>query len=227
MADDPKEPIGVIPDDERRVRVASLLLKLRSLGFSDRRVLNALEKIPRDLFVPEDLVAYAYEDRALPIECGQTISAPSVVALMTVELAITDRHKVLEIGAGSGYQTAILALLGRRVTTLERYRLLIQTAEKRWEKLGLTNISVVLADGSQGWKRQAPFDRIMVTAACEEAPSKLVAQLTDGGILIAPIGRADQVQRLTSFQKFDTRVETRDLGAVRFVPIVSGIAQNL
>ena len=164
MTDDPKKPIGVIPDEERRVRVASLLLRLRSLGISDRRVLNALEKVPRDLFVPEDLVDYAYDDRALPIECGQTISAPSVVAMMSVELNITDRHKVLEIGTGSGYQTAILALLGRRVTTLERFRLLIQGAQKRWEQLGLTNISVVQADGSHGWKRQAPFDRILVTA---------------------------------------------------------------
>lgn len=227
MADDRNKPVGVIPYEQQRVRIASLLLKLRSAGISDRRVLNAIEKVPRDLFVPQDLAEYAYEDRALPIECGQTISAPSVVAAMTAELDISDRHKVLEIGTGSGYQTAILARLARRVTTLERYKLLLQGAQQRWDRLGLNNIIAIQADGSLGWQRQAPFDRIIVTAACAQAPSKLVAQLTDGGILIAPIGRSDQVQRLTLFQKFGTRVETRDLGGVRFVPLVSGIAQNL
>ena len=186
-----------------------------------------LNRCPRELFVPGDLAEYAYEDRALPIECGQTISAPSIVATMTAELDINDRHKVLEIGTGSGYQTAILAQLARRVTTLERYKLLLQGAEERWKQLGLSNISAIQADGSLGWKRQAPFDRILVTAACPEAPSKLVAQLIDGGILIAPIGRTEQVQRLTLFQKFGIKVETRDLAGVRFVPLVSGVAHNM
>ncbi len=227
MAKDGKTPPGLFPEEERRVLVASLLLKLRSLGISDRRILNAMEMVPRELFVPEDLTEYAYEDRALPIECGQTISAPSIVATMTAALDVNDRHKVLEIGTGSGYQTAILAQLARRITTLERYRLLLQSAEKRWVQLGLNNISAIQADGSLGWKRQAPFDRILVTAACVQAPSKLVAQLTDGGILIAPIGRTERVQRLTLFQKFGIQVETRDLGGVRFVPLVTGVAQNL
>ena len=227
MAQDGRNPPGVFPVEERRVRVASLLLKLRSFGISDRRVLNAIESVPRELFVPDELAEFAYEDRALPIECGQTISAPSIVATMTAELEINDRHKVLEIGTGSGYQTAILAQLARRVTTLERYKLLLQGAEERWKQLGLSNISAIQADGSLGWKRQAPFDRILVTAACPEAPSKLVAQLTDGGILIAPIGRTEQVQRLTLFQKFGIQVETRDLAGVRFVPLVSGVAHNM
>jgi len=214
-------------DEESRIRIASLLLKLRSAGISDRRVLNALETVPRDLFVPEEWASYAYEDRALPIECGQTISAPSVVAIMTAALEVNDRHKVLEVGTGSGYQSAILARLARRVTTLERYRTLIHRAEGRWAALGINNISAVQADGGLGWSRQAPFDRIMVTAACEEAPAKLVAQLVEEGILIAPVGRSDDVQRLTLFQKYGTRVDTRDLGAVRFVPMISGVAQNL
>ena len=227
MTQDGRNSPGVFPLEERRVRVASLLLKLRSFGISDRRVLNAIESVPRELFVPDDLAEYAYEDRALPIECGQTISAPSIVATMTAELDVNDRHKVLEIGTGSGYQTTILAQLARRITTLERYKLLLQGAERRWKALGLSNISAIQADGSLGWKRQAPFDRILVTAACAEAPSKLVAQLNDGGILIAPIGRTDGVQRLTLFQKFGIRVERRDLAGVRFVPLVSGVAHNM
>ena len=227
MVDDPEQNMESEFGDDTRVRVASLVLRLRSTGVSDRRVLNAIEAIPRNLFVPDEWQAMAYDDRALPIECGQTISAPSIVATMTAALALNDRHKVLEIGTGSGYQSAILARLVRRVTTLERYKTLIRLAEARWESLGIRNISAIQSDGSQGWKQQAPFDRILVTAACPEAPSRLVAQLVEEGILIAPIGSSDNVQRLTLFQKFGTRVDTRDLGGVRFVPIVPGIAQNL
>jgi len=227
MADEPWSRQNGETDDETRVRVASLMLRLRSSGVSDRRVLNAIEAIPRDLFVPDEFREMAYEDRALPIECGQTISAPSVVATMTAALHLGDRHKVLEVGTGSGYQTAILARLARRVTTLERYKTLIQLAESRWARLGIGNISAIQSDGTLGWKQQAPFDRILITAACPEAPSKLVAQLAEEGILIAPIGGSETVQRLTFFQKFGTRVDTRDLGGVRFVPLVAGIAQNL
>ena len=227
MADEPWSRQNGETDDETRVRVASMMLRLRSSGVSDRRVLNAIESIPRDLFVPDEFREMAYEDRALPIECGQTISAPSVVATMTAALQLGDRHKVLEVGTGSGYQAAILARLARRVTTLERYKTLIQLAESRWARLGIGNISAIQSDGTLGWKQQAPFDRILITAACPEAPSKLVAQLAEEGILIAPIGSSEAVQRLTFFQKFGTRVDTRDLGGVRFVPLVAGVAQNL
>jgi protein-L-isoaspartate(D-aspartate) O-methyltransferase len=213
--------------EEARVRVASMVLRLRSAGISDRRVLNAIETIPRNVFVPAEWQDMAFEDRALPIECGQTISAPSVVALMTSALELHDRQKVLEIGTGSGYQSAILAKLVRRVTTLERYKTLMQQAQARWTSLGIGNITAIQADGMQGWPRQAPFDRILVTAACPQAPAKLVSQLAEEGILIAPIGATDKAQRLTLFQKFGTRVDTRDLGGVRFVPVVPGIAQNL
>ena len=218
------------PDDtgsDHRINAASLILRLRALGISDRRVLNAMETVPREMFVPPEYADHAYDDRALPISCGQTISAPSVVALMTARLDVRDRHKVLEIGSGSGYQTAILAKLARRVTTIDRYRSLVSEAEVRWEALGLSNISAMTGDGTAGWSRQAPFDRILVTAAAEKAPSNLVAQLVDGGILIAPLGPADSVQRLTLFEKDGEQVETRDLGAVRFVPLVAGVAQNL
>jgi len=213
--------------DDHRIKAASLILRLRALGVSDRRVLNAMETVPREKFVPPEFADHAYDDRALPISCGQTISAPSVVALMTAQLDVRDRHKVLEIGTGSGYQTAILAKLARRVTTIDRYHSLVREAEARWQALGLRNISAMTGDGMAGWSRQAPFDRILVTAAAEKAPSNLVAQLVDGGILIAPLGPADDVQRLTLFEKDGEQVETRDLGAVRFVPLVAGVAQNL
>lgn len=212
---------------DHRIQAASLILRLRALGISDRRVLNAIETVPREMFVPAEYADYAYDDRALPISCGQTISAPSIVALMTAQLDVRDRHKVLEIGTGSGYQTAILAKLARRVTTIERYRSLVREAEVRWEAIGLRNISAMAGDGTAGWSRQAPFDRILITAAAEKAPANLVAQLVDGGILIAPLGPADGVQRLTLFAKDGERIETRDLGAVRFVPLVAGVAQNL
>ena len=210
-----------------RVKAASLILRLRALGISDRRVLNAIETVPREMFVSPEFADRAYDDRALPISCGQTISAPSVVALMTAQLDVRDRHKVLEIGTGSGYQTAILAKLARRVTTIDRFRSLVRDAETRWAALGLRNITAMTEDGTAGWSPQAPFDRILVTAAAEKAPSNLVAQLVDGGILIAPLGPADGVQRLTLFEKDGEDVETRDLGAVRFVPLVAGVAQNL
>jgi len=215
------------PDPDGRIRLASMILKLRELGISNRRVLAAIETVPREMFVPEEYRGDAYLDRALPIECGQTISAPSVVAMMTAALEVEERHHVLEIGTGSGYQAAILAKLARRVTTLERFRTLLEGAEKRWQALGITNITGVVSDGSKGWPAQAPFDRILVTAAAAAAPAKLVAQLVDGGVLISPVGPADGVQRLTLFRKDGTTVETRDLGAVRFVPLVEGVARNL
>ncbi|WP_245615555.1 protein-L-isoaspartate(D-aspartate) O-methyltransferase [Afifella pfennigii] len=217
----------VEPDPDARIRLASLILRLRELGISNRRVLAAIETVPREVFVPEEYRDEAYLDRALPIACGQTISAPSVVAMMTAALEPEERHHALEIGTGSGYQAAILAKLCRRVTTLERYRTLLEGAETRWAALGITNIAGIVADGSKGWPAGAPFDRILVTAAAAVAPAKLVAQLVDGGILVAPVGPADGVQRLTLFRKEGTKVETRDLGAVRFVPLLEGVARNL
>ena len=216
------------PDQQMvRVRIAALILSLRTMGIADRRVLRAMETVPREQFVPEEWREQAYEDRALPIACGQTISAPSVVAMMSAALEVSERHTVLEIGTGSGYQSAILARLARRVTTIDRYRTLIKAAEARWQALAITNITAIAADGTLGWPRQAPFDRILVTAAAEKAPAKLVSQLVDGGILVAPVGPPDGIQRLTAFRKEGTRVDTRDLGGVRFVPLMAGVAENL
>lgn len=211
--------------EDLRIRAASLVLHLRSLGIADRAVLNAIETVPRTLFVPEEWRDQAYSDRALPIDCGQTISPPSLVGLMTAALDLSDRHGVLEIGAGSGYHTAILARLARRVTTVERFRTLIKAAEARWQALGIRNISAVAADGLQGWPRQAPFDRILVTAALPVPPARLIAQLSDTGILVAPIGV--EQQRLTLFQRIGQKVDTRHLGLVRLEPVIPGMAQNL
>jgi protein-L-isoaspartate(D-aspartate) O-methyltransferase len=134
---------------------------------------------------------------------------------------------VLEIGTGSGFQTAVLARLARRVTTIERFRTLLKSAERRWHALGVGNISTVVGDGALGWPRQAPFDRIMLTAAVTEPPVKLIAQLSDSGVLIAPLGEANASQRLILFQRIGKHVDVRDLGAVRFLPLVPGVAQNL
>jgi protein-L-isoaspartate(D-aspartate) O-methyltransferase len=153
--------------------------------------------------------------------------APSVVAKMTVALDVCDLHSVLEIGTGCGYQTAILARLARRVTTIERFRTLSKAAEERFQTLGIRNISALVGDGLKGWKQQAPFDRILVTAACAEPPIKVITQLSDSGILIAPIGPAEGPQRLTLFQRIGVNVDTRDLGPTRFLPIVPGAARTL
>lgn len=209
--------------DDALVRRAALILRLRSIGVRDRDVLRAIETVPRERFVPEEFRDVAYEDQALPIGGGQTISAPSVVALMTDALELTPRSQVLEVGTGSGYQTAVLARLARRVTTIERDRRLHRQAIDRFEALGLRNVSAVVADGREGWSRQAPFDAIMVTAAMPEVPHRLIEQLAEGGRLVVPIGEADQEQRLTLFVR-GSEVETRDLGAVLFVPIGEGLS---
>ena len=217
----------LLEEEAMRVNAASLILKLRGLGISDRGVLRAIELVPRSLFVPKPWRRHAYADRALPIECGQTICAPSVVGLMTAALDVSDRHSVLEIGTGSGYQAAVLAHLARRVTTIDRFRTLVRAAERRWLGLNLRNISAVTADGAQGWSRQAPFDRILVSAASPTPPVKLITQLSDNGILVAPIGPADGEQRLTLVQRIGGKFDTRDLGPARFLPLVPGVAQNL
>lgn len=214
-------------DDETRMYAASLILKLRSMGITDHGVLKALETVPRSLFIPPEFRRWAYEDRALPIACGQTISAPSVVGLMTHALDVSDRHSVLEIGTGSGYQTAVLARLARRVTSIDRFRTLVRAAERCWQSIGIRNISAVAADGLQGWKLQAPFDRIMMTVAVTEPPGKLIAQLSDTGILVVPVGAPNGTQRLTLFQRIGKSIDTRDVAGVRFLPAVVGVAQNL
>ena len=208
---------------ERKMR---FLFAIRSHGVTDARVLAAMEAIDRGLFVRGLFAERAYEDMPLPISCGQTISQPSVVGLMTQALEVGPRHKVLEVGTGSGYQAAVLAQLARRVYTVERHRRLVQEARALFGRLDLGNITCVLGDGTQGLPEQAPFDRIIVTAAAEDAPGPLLAQLRIGGIMVLPVGQSDAVQSLIRVRRSETGLEYDELRNVRFVPLVEGLGQD-
>jgi protein-L-isoaspartate(D-aspartate) O-methyltransferase len=207
-------------------RKIELIMKLRNQGVRDVRVLEAVERIPRELFVPESLALDAYADEAMPIACGQTISQPFVVAFMTDRLQVSARMKVLEIGTGSGYQTAILSLLCRRVYTIERHRSLLAGAQARFDHLGLTNITTMLGDGFKGWPAQAPFDRIIVTAAARELPEALLEQLAESGIMIIPVER-ERGQELLRITKEGQRNRLETLLPVRFVPLVAGMPRDI
>ncbi|MCH8489336.1 MAG: protein-L-isoaspartate(D-aspartate) O-methyltransferase [Oceanicaulis sp.] len=208
-------------------RLIQLVMALRSAGISDKRVLAAMERTPRALFVPEGFADQAYENRALPIDCGQTISQPFVVAAMTEALQVDDRCKVLEIGTGSGYQAAVLARLARRVYTIERYRTLAREAGERFAALRLTTIVQRTGDGTKGWPEQAPFDRIMITAGASERPDALLDQLKPGGICVAPVQNG-AVQTLMRYRRAEAgTISEEALFDVRFVPLVAGEAKAL
>jgi protein-L-isoaspartate(D-aspartate) O-methyltransferase len=213
-----------LDEDARRAR---MVLALRSNGVSDAKVVAAIEQTPRDLFVPDLFRERSWEDSALPIACGQTISQPLIVGLMTQALRIEWRSRVLEIGTGSGYQTAVLAKIARYVYSVERYRTLLGEAEGRLKALGLQNVITRFGDGGEGWPEQAPFDRIMVTAAADGEPTKLLSQLKPGGVLVAPVGRGpvQMLKRYAGDGKGGFTVE--DLGEVRFVPLLPGVAKEL
>jgi protein-L-isoaspartate(D-aspartate) O-methyltransferase len=202
-------------------------LSLRRRGISDRLVLRAMEDIPRDVFVLPADRAHAWRDTALAIACGQTISQPFVVAYMTEQLQLSANHRVLEIGTGSGYQAAILSKLTRDVLSVERYRTLAESARARLERLGLHNVEVMLGDGFALADNLGSFDRIIVTAAMEEVPPSLADRLEDNGILIAPIGPQNGVQRLVRMRRSGTAFERKELVDVRFVPALQGIAREL
>ena len=203
-------------------RVVRLLMELRQEGIRDTAVLSAIERTPREGFVPETLVDQAYENTALPIESGQTISQPLVVAAMTEALELAGRETVLEIGTGSGYQAAVLSALCRRVYTVERHANLMAGAVAGFERLGLTNIVTRVADGSLGWPEAAPFDRIIVTAAAPEIPAALLDQLKPDGILVIPVGRAGAGQELLKIRRTEDGFEETAFMPVRFVPLVPG-----
>ena len=198
------------------------LFSLRKAGVVDKQVLDAMERVDRKKFVNGVFSEKAYEDTPLPIACGQTISQPTVVGLMTQALQVTSRDKVLEVGTGSGYQAAILSLLARRVYTIERHSLLVSNATKVFPKLNMSNITTILSDGGHGLEQQAPFDRIIVTAASDDPPASLLSQLKIGGIMIIPVGQSDNMQKLIKIAKTDGGYEYQDLQAVRFVPLVAG-----
>jgi len=203
-----------------------LLMELRRTGIGNARVLGAIEKTPREKFVPSAFEDQAYENLALPIGQGQTVSQPYVVALMTEKLELGERHNVLEIGTGSGYQTAVLSRLCRRVFSVERHRQLLRDAERRFGELRLRNIVCRFGDGTKGWPEQVPYDRVLVTAAADEVPAALIEGLAAGGVLIAPVGEDHRGQQLVRIRRHDHGFSTEELGLVRFVPLVAGLPRR-
>ena len=209
------------------VRMIRLLMELRRQGIADTDVLSAMETTPRELFVPGVFQDRAYDNTALPIDAGQTISQPYVVAFMTAALELKPTHRVLEVGTGTGYQTAILAKLAKRVYTIERHAVLAGEAEERFRKLKLFNIDVRVSDGARGWPGQAPFDRIIVTAAArEKPPQELLNQLNIKGLIVIPIDRGGQGQVLVRVKRTAQGFQSTDLLPVKFVPMMEGVAKS-
>jgi protein-L-isoaspartate(D-aspartate) O-methyltransferase len=223
--DDPprREPVIVEPGVARM----EFLLGLRRRGIVDQNVLRAMDEVPRNVFVMEAYRDDAYGDHALPIACGQTISQPYVVAYMTEQLGLRPEHRVLEIGTGSGYQAAILSRLAREVVSVERYKTLAESAGKRLDRLGYRNVKIVTGDGLAGAPAEAPYDRIMVTAAAESIPDALVEQLAAGGVMVLPLGPHESAQQIIKLTKHEKGLQREALIWVRFVPLLPGKAREL
>jgi protein-L-isoaspartate(D-aspartate) O-methyltransferase len=210
-------------------RRARLILDLRQAGITENALLNAIESIPRDRFVPAEFAEHAYEDVALPIACGQTTSRPTTVAgiVNALELGANRDFTILEIGTGSGFMTALMARLARRVYTVERYRTLTEDARKRFEELGLFNVISQSSDGSKGWPETAPFDRIVSTCAVEDVPDVWLDQLKPGGIMVLPIGTNEE-QSVVQIRKVASgKTETQPLAPSKFLHLVEGVAKQL
>jgi protein-L-isoaspartate(D-aspartate) O-methyltransferase len=214
-------------NDPKRIRIADLILRLRRAGVTDQRVVAAIEAVPRELFVPAEAQEQAYAERPLPIDCGQTISAPVIVGIMTNALDACERDRVLEVGTGSGYQAAVLARLCRRVYTIERFRTLTEAAEQRFRTLRIANITTLTGDGMNGWPEQAPFDRVVVTAAGETVPEALKKQVKVGGVIVMPVGPTDGIQKLVRLERTEDGFTEKVLADVRFVPLIPGKAARL
>jgi len=210
--------------EARKIR---LVMEMRQQGVTDQAVLSAIERIPRDVFIPEAFHDQAYENTALPIGQGQTISQPAVVGFMTQALELGPRMKVLEIGTGCGYQAAVLSKLCRRVYSIERYRELLREAEKRFNALRIGNVTTRWGDGMKGWREQEPFDRIILTAAAKKVPDELFEQLGENGILIAPIGRTTHDHVLVRYRRINAEWEPEELWPVRFVPLLDGTVNDV
>lgn len=210
-------------EDPRKIR---LIMELRQSGIKDTRVLSAIERVPRDVFVSPAFIDQAYENTALPIDQGQTISQPYVVAFMAEALELEERSKVLEVGTGSGYQAAVLSKLCRRVFSVERYRSLLRQAEANYKALGIHNVVTRYGDGTKGWPEQAPFDRIIVAAASTEVPQALKDQLATGGIMVIPVGRTTWEQKVMRLRREGDEFTTEDMLPVRFVPLVEGVVRE-
>jgi protein-L-isoaspartate(D-aspartate) O-methyltransferase len=209
------------------VRMIQLLMELRRQGITDTDVLSAMETTPREFFVPAVFQDRAYDNVALPIDAGQTISQPYVVAYMTAALELKPTNRVLEVGTGTGYQTAILAKLARRIYTVERHASLAEQAQDRLKKLKLFNVDVRVSDGSRGWPGQAPFDRVIVTAAAREnPPQELLNQLNIKGLIVIPIDRGVEGQVLVRIRRTAQGFQSTDLLPVKFVPLLEGVAKR-
>ncbi|MGY8936411.1 MAG: protein-L-isoaspartate(D-aspartate) O-methyltransferase [Alphaproteobacteria bacterium] len=205
--------------DAQKIR---LILELRQAGIIDTEILSAMEKVPRERFVPHAFEDRAYDGIALPIGHGQTISQPVVVAKMIMALNLNDRIKILEVGAGSGYQTAILSYLCRRVYAIERHRDLLIGAQNLLDEIRRYNVTAVLGDGTLGWPDQAPFERIIVSAAAPEIPENLTNQLAEGGVMVLPVGDQRRDQMIMRVIRREGVIHTENLWPVRFLPLVPG-----
>jgi protein-L-isoaspartate(D-aspartate) O-methyltransferase len=225
-AEPARDDIAEEPGDENVERM-EFLLSLRRRGISDAAVLRAIDAVPREKFVLPEFSDAAYADQAMPIACGQTISQPYVVAYMTEQLGITREHRVLEVGAGSGYQAAILAQLAGEVFTVERYRTLAEKARSVLAELGYANVTVIAGDGLKGVPAHAPYDRIIVTAAAEAIPQALTDELAVGGVMILPLGAHEGPQRLVKLTRGEEGITQEELIWVRFVPLLPGQAREL
>lgn len=210
------------PNDYSRLREDMVRQQIMARGVADPEVLEAMRKVPRHLFVPENYRDFSYRDHPLPIGQGQTISQPYVVAFMTEALDLKSTDRVLEIGTGSGYQAAVVAEIVKEVYTIEIIEELGKRARRTLEMLGYKNIRVKIGDGYKGWPEKGPFDAVIVTCAPERIPEALIEQLSDGGRMIVPVGRAGAVQRLVRAVKKKGKLETKEVMPVRFVPMVRG-----
>ena len=211
--------------EARKIR---LVMELRQQGITDQAVLSAIERVPREAFIPEAFHDQAYENTALPIGHGQTISQPSVVGFMTQALEVGGRMKILEVGTGCGYQAAVLAKLCRRVYSIERFRGLLLSTDTRLRELRINNVTTKWGDGIEGWPEQAPFDRMILTAAASNVPDSLLGQMTDDGIIIAPVGETTRDQSLVKFKHLPNGEWERELlWPVRFVPMLDGKISNM
>jgi len=205
----------------------AFVLRLRSRGLTDQKVLNAVSTLPRPLFVLPEHAGLAWRDLSLPIHCGQTITPPMLAATIAERLDVEPDHRILEVGTGSGYLTAVLARLARRVLTLDRWRTLITEAEERLRAVAILNVTMMVADGRQGWREQAPFDRIVMTAAVPQVPPALLDQLAPNGRMIVPIGERGGEHRLTLLTRGPDGLASTDLMTVRGTALIEGTAARL
>ncbi|MBD1546302.1 protein-L-isoaspartate(D-aspartate) O-methyltransferase [Roseibium aggregatum] len=226
-------PGSIVPEDATAVSLdeaearAGLVLALRGRGIGDRSLLSAIERLPRRLFLSARYHRLAYEDASIPIECGQTVSAPSYVARVVQALGLTRDHRVLEVGTGSGYQTAVLGHLAGEVDSIDRYKTLVELATQRAAALKLKNVRIHHADGLGGLKERAPFDRIVLTGAVPDVPEVLISQLAPEGILIAPVGEPGKPQALTRILRGAAGDDYQEIDRVRLVSLTQGRADRL